>query len=171
MTFLFVLSILVNMTAILAIITLSLRQNRLLDFEKQYIKFRQETEEIIQTFIIEMKEENEEIKQFLRDDSNSSDEVHNQNETKPRIDQPIPERPQGYYQKSAMNAYANINTEPDENVKLDETLISTEKSLKRDQDRMLNEIQEMEKQGKTVEEIAKRMGRGKTEIELLLKLN
>ena len=173
MTFLFILSIMVNMVAILAIVTLYLRQNRLFHFEKNYQAYRKETEDIIHTFVMEMKEENEKIKRLFQNDNESVNELvsvtdHNEFISK-RIDQETLEMPQRYLQKTALNAY--VSTTPAMTSTMDEMVKTTEKSMDRDRIRMLNEIKGLEKQGMSVEEIAKRMGRGKTEIDLLLKLN
>ena len=172
MTFLFILSIIVNMIAILAIITLYLRQNRLLHFEKNYKEYMKETEEIIHTFIIEMKEENEEIKQLFKIGNDSAPyEEKNESISKPNMDQEVTGLPQGYLQKAALNAYTNTNTKLDVSGSLGEEIEPTEKSLETDQNHMLNEVRNLKNQGRTIEEIAKSMGRGKTEIDLLLKLN
>ena len=160
------------MIAVLAIITLYLRQNRLLHFEKNYQEYRKETEEIIQTFIIEMKEENEEIKQlFKTKNQTASPEENTHSFQKPNIDQTTKERSQGYIQKTALNAYANTFTKLDESDNMDEKGKSDEKSQETDQNHLLNEVRNLKDQGRTIEEIAKSMGRGKTEIDLLLKLN
>src|SRR3954447_24956296 len=65
MTFILIVSIMVNMVAVLAIVILYLRQNRLIQFEKNYKEYTKEVEELIHTFIIEMKEENDEIKHLF----------------------------------------------------------------------------------------------------------
>ena len=72
MALILLISIIVNLVAVLAIVILYLRQNRLIQFEKKYKEYTKEIEELMYAFTIEMKEENDKIKQLFID-GNSRD--------------------------------------------------------------------------------------------------
>ncbi|WP_080846425.1 hypothetical protein [Cytobacillus gottheilii] len=69
---LLVLSLFLNILAFVAIITLYLRQSRLIESEKKQAKATEEMEDIISTYLTQMKEENDEFLQKLSDLSNSN---------------------------------------------------------------------------------------------------
>ena len=162
------------MVSVFAIIILYLRQNRLINFEKNYQIYMKESEELINTFIIEMKEENQEIKQLI-----SNKKVSKPTEDKPQLNQEPPivnqtatSQPEGYIKKTALNAYGNVNNQTSVTNNLDHKVeLTSRRELVTEPDHLLKEVTEMKNQGKTIEEIARKMGRGKTEIDLLLKLN
>jgi hypothetical protein len=174
MTFILIVSIMVNMVAVLAIVILYLRQNRLIQFEKNYKEYTKEVEEIIHTFIIEMKEENEKIKQLFVDDSGKiqrGEGPRKPSDEEEKINHTMTGLPNGYKQKNARNAYENTSLQSAVNHLKEEKKESDVIDRDLDQISILAEAQNMKKQGKTIEEIAKKMGRGKTEIDLLFKLN
>ena len=175
MTFLLILSILVNMVSIFAIIILYLRQNRLVNFEKNYRIYMKESEELINTFIFEMKEENQEIKQLIGNQKASKPtggKTQLNQEPTTTVNHTVTSPPEGYIKKTALNAYGNTSKQTNVTNDLDEKVeIISRTESETDSERLLKVVTEMRNQGKTIEEIAKKMGRGKTEIELLLKLN
>ena len=175
MTFLLVLSILVNMISVFAIIILYLRQNRLVNFEKNYRIYMKESEELINTFIYEMKEENQEIKQLIGNKKASKPtegKTQLNQEPTTTVNHTVTSPPEGYIKKTALNVYGNTNKQTNLTNSLDEKVeLTSWKEIVTEPDRLLKVVTEMKNQGKTIEEIAKKMGRGKTEITLLLKLN
>lgn len=174
MTFILIVSIMVNMVAVLAIVILYLRQNRLIQFEKDYKEYTKEVEEIIHTFIIEMKEENEKIKQLFVDESSKippAEGPRKLSDDEEKMDLNMTGVPNGYNQKHARNAYENTNRQSVIDHLKEENTESDVTDRELDQISILAEARKMKNQGKTIEEIAKKMGRGKTEIDLLFKLN
>lgn len=228
-TFLLVISLLLNGIAIFSIILLYTRQNRLVEVEKTQKKMEKEMEEVMSTFLVEMKAENAAfIEQFshLNQPSASSTGAEKPNRQKktvkkqnskkqtasrqqdipsdetaglPKADRSIKsdwaqKTSKGLKQQAvkAYKSFANPQedralTVPDEKrqaiqpaeqdtvsstndpgVKHDALRLS-EKDLPRDL--FVNQIVQLQKQGCSIEEIAKKLNRGKTEIELLLKFN
>lgn len=179
--FLLFLSITLNLIAIFCIVILYLRQNRLVGMEKEQKKNIEEMEEVISTFITEIKEENEhffnklisfqpneviedrKVEKGMEDDANSV-------EFKPK---------EIKGNKAMLNVYKNVVPSVSENNKNEDVL------EKEDVDELLNLIlppekepkeksiveiaSEMQEEGKSIEEIAKALNKGKTEMELLLK--
>ncbi len=171
MTVILILSIMVNLVTILTVIILYTRQNRLIDFEKNYKASLKEMEELINTFIFEMKEENDEIKQLFRSESEDPVKEGHQSDMDEELDQEVIGLPQGYRQQAALNAYTNLSGQSIETKRIVKKKESVREGQETDQNRVLAEIINMKNQGITTEEIAKKMGRGKTEIDLLIKLN
>ena len=174
MTFILIVSIMVNMVAVFAIAILYLRQNRLIHFEKECREYQKDVEELIHTFIIEMKEDNDEIKQLFMDNSRMSpraEEPDKVSDEEEKIDLNRTGVPNGYKQKHALKAYENTSGQSVINQQKEDKNESDIIDRELDQLSILTEAQKMKNQGKTNEEIAKKMGRGKTEIDLLFKLN
>ncbi|OCA89609.1 hypothetical protein F7984_06965 [Pradoshia sp. D12] len=174
MTFILIVSIMVNMVAVLAIVILYLRQNRLIQFEKECKEYQKEVEELIHTFIIEMKEENDEIKQLFVGDTGKISRTEGPrklSDQEEKIDHTMTGLPNGYRQQSARNAYENTSRQSVTNHLKEEKTESDVIDQDLERVPILAEAQNMKNQGKTIEEIAKKMGRGKTEIDLLFKLN
>ncbi len=176
MAFILIVSIVVNMVAVLAIAILYLRQNRLLQFERDYKEHTKEIEELIQMFIIEMKEENNEIKRLFVERKGQepyAEEPFHPTGIEEIIDQNRTEPQKRYMQKTALAAYENTRRPSAVNDLMDGKMESDriDRELDQNQNHMLTEALNMKNQGRTIEEIAKKMNRGKTEIDLLLKLN
>lgn len=172
MAVILILSIMVNMLAILAVMILYSRQNRLIQFERNYKESIEEMEELINTFIYEMKEENNEIKQLFRNRSVDPAKDKHLTEVEPDlVEQELPGLTQGYRQQAALHAYINSNGQSGEINRITEKKESVQESREMDQNHILAEALTMKNQGRTIEEIAKKMERGKTEIDLLFKLN
>lgn len=171
MTVILILSIMVNLVTILTVIILYSRQNRLIDFENNYKDSIKEMEELINTFIFEMKEENDEIKQLFRSESEGPIKEKQQSDADVDIDQEVMGLPQGYRQQAALNAYTNSSGQSIEAKRIVKRAESVREGQESDQNSVLTEVINMRNQGLTIEEIAKKMGRGKTEIDLLIKLN
>ncbi|MEL3971303.1 hypothetical protein AAEO50_03335 [Rossellomorea oryzaecorticis] len=174
-TFLFIISFLLNIISLLAIIILYTRQNRFIDLEKRQGKMLQEMEETISTYLIEMKEENDAFISSLhksKDEHSASQSktvIQQKSDSKHKVEEP------GSPANKRLNAYkaynkpaASIQGNEDEGgwspLVPDESSANEEKSL-------VNKVITLQQKGLSIDEIAKSMGKGKTEIELLLKFN
>ncbi|HEO8418987.1 hypothetical protein [Niallia sp. FSL W8-0635] len=179
--FLLFLSIILNLIAIFCIVILYLRQNRFVGMEKEQKKNIEEMEEVISTFITEIKEENELfLNKFISFQPKEDNE--DRQEEKGIVDDTNgmefkPKELKG--NKAMLNVYKNVAPAVLENNKKEDVL------EKEDVDELLNLIlppeqepkektivelaSEMQEDGKSIEEIAKALNKGKTEMELLLK--
>ncbi|MGE7903663.1 hypothetical protein ACQKNS_04600 [Peribacillus sp. NPDC094092] len=196
--FIFLLFVL-NIFTIFAIIVLYLRQNRLSKLEKDQKAIIREMEQLLSGYLMEMKEDNETlVKAYTNSVAMNHDHGHelgSSKETKEdkkeklvqNIEYEEGSRPAA--KMKAINAYKIVPEENDANVlhikaedKLELSSVAPQNegkpagmefsdmlqaSLK---EWSLNEkVDMLADQGNSVEEIAKKLGRGQTEIELLLK--
>ncbi|MGM9924107.1 MAG: hypothetical protein ACI35R_07665 [Bacillus sp. (in: firmicutes)] len=207
LTLIATLSIVLHCISILAIIILYQRQNRYSETEKKMEKLRRDIEDILQSYLMEIKEENKDMAASLA--SSISEE--------PAVPQPVKEtyspREAGadgegkimsappkqavvnaYYMKQQKKGQTNTYEPPYDAVR--DQLIMTndlERQSKEGQEgadfnQLLKErlekqrpidksktteemIVEMHAKGFGIEEIAKKMNKGKTEVELLLKFH
>lgn len=193
-TFLVMLSLILNILALFAIILLFLRQNRLTLIEKRQESMIKEMEEVISTYLVEMKEENENFIKRMKNDYIIR-ELHKQNEV---VEDKSPlgnvtlekEQPQIKISKGstyqAVQAYKQYKKakDPVEEFLKDTSNISEENEIEKNQDKeklkpadvntkheisTYDQVLQLHKQGKTVEEIAKSLNLGKTETILILK--
>mgnify|MGYP005828204177 CR=1 FL=1 len=167
-TFLLFISFLLNIVSLLAIVLLFSRQNRFLNMEKEQKKMIMELEEVISTYLIEMKEENEEfIKAFnhqVKSQTHTTDKTDDENETGSPL-QTKPKWPGAGY-KQASKAYQQTPTPQMGSV---EKKLEVKPTVKTNEDPLIQQVLSLKKEGKSIEEIAQTVGKGKTEIELLLK--
>jgi hypothetical protein len=174
-TFLFIISFLLNIISLLAIIILYTRQNRFIDLEKRQGKMLQEMEETISTYLIEMKEENDAFISSLNKSKNEHSDQKNKTEIPQKSSSKHKDEELGSPSNKRLNAYKAYK-KPAESIQRnddggewsplvpDESRLNEEKSL-------VNKVITLQQKGLSIEEIAKSMGKGKTEIELLLKFN
>jgi hypothetical protein len=174
-TFLFIISFLLNIISLLAIIILYTRQNRFIDLEKRQGKMLQEMEETISNYLIEMKEENDAFISSLHKSKNEHSDQENKTEIPQKsasehkdeeLGSPANKRLNAYkaYKKPAASVQRNDDGGGWSPLVPDESMVNEEKSL-------VNKVITLQQKGLSIEEIAKSMGKGKTEIELLLKFN
>ncbi|KPL61110.1 DUF6115 domain-containing protein [Rossellomorea vietnamensis] len=162
-TFLLFISFLLNIVSLLSIVILYSRQNRFVNMEKEQKKIIVEMEDIISAYLIEMKEENDE---FMR---NFSTQVRNDKETVLHSEENEQEdlvpsekvtKWTGTGYKRASQAYKQMKDhgkDPDE------------QSQESEQDPFIKQVLTLREKGMSIEEIAESLGKGQTEIELLLK--
>lgn len=158
-----------------AIVLLFQRQNRLLEMEKKESQIQKESEALLTAFLIELKEENE---QFISKINNlrremsihaSGNEINGDvnREYEVYTDEVNQLNTKGYSRMQAVQAY-KVNTQ-------EETLPenSNEETLEQIEDKKeySEAVYELYKQGMTIDQIAKKMKKGKTEVELLLKFH
>jgi hypothetical protein len=201
--FLLVISLLLNGVAIFSIIILYARQNRLVEVEKSQERMMKEMEEVISSYLIEMKEENEAfINRFQQLNPASFPEslLSNVPPNSPPINKTTPvlnldgvdaeekdwsEKAGKAFKKQAVKAYQNTAANKSEpTVKSDSSLIEeTETNAAEKQpeskpemadeeiyrDLFLDQVRLLQKRGYSIDDIAKKLNKGRTEIELLLK--
>ncbi|RIW36430.1 hypothetical protein D3H55_05855 [Bacillus salacetis] len=184
-TFLILISFILNIAALLAIVILYTRQNRLLEIEKQQGKTVKEMEDLISSYLLEMKEDNDRfIRQFEAvKESKTEDETEHRQEKVEKIRQAaakvlqnesLPSEPdedndlhrsQSYMRLNAVKAYSLKN----KNGQASNVADNSSELIHSDEDPLLAQVQSLQEKGYTVEEAARELGRGVTEIELLLK--
>lgn len=193
-TFLLILSLFLNLLALLAIIILYLRQNRLSEVEKKQEQMISEMEEVIASYLVQMKEENDNFlnrvkkieiqanlptNKFNKETAKIGDAISDSLKVPTRK---IPvKKAASAYQKNAKTRDIDISTV--ENIELPPIEISqeqienvdfikkAEKNNSMGEQSLLNQVLSLLKQGYSEEEIAKKLNKGKTEIALLLKFN
>lgn len=207
-TFLLLISLLLNGVAIFFIIILFTRQNRFSEVENKQEKMMKEMEEIISSYLYQMKEENEDFllrfQQTNRKESGTANpqkhtEINNSSRKQPEmIGRPadtktggeLAGKTAGSIKKEAIKAYKKSSAEKQgrqsefesssqepssesiaasghETESADSAAKSSSEEIYRDL--LINQVLILQKQGLTIEEIARKLGKGKTEIELLLK--
>lgn len=165
--FLLFLSFLLNIVCLFSIVILYSRQNRYSEMEKNQKKIIAEMEDVISTYLIEMKEENDEfIRSFKSQEHNDTED-----KTSPQRNNPEPNGKAqkksnwtGTGYKRASEAY--LQTKRPESEPIDDL---DKKPGKSEHDPLLHQVLSMKEMGMSMEEIAKSVGKGQTEIELLLK--
>ncbi|MBM7586859.1 hypothetical protein JOC86_003411 [Bacillus pakistanensis] len=176
--FFMIISFILNAVALLAIVILYTRQNRLMNVEKQQKKMVKEMEEVISTYLIEMKDENE---QFIRrfDKLHRSEANHNtsplsfpemtstiekSDESKSEFSK---ESPLTYKKAAAIKAYTNKK----EDTPFDDHQPSHELIQKEEEKSEYAQIVLLKKQGYDLNQIAQKLHKGMTEVELIIKFN
>ncbi|AJD91025.1 hypothetical protein JMA_17080 [Jeotgalibacillus malaysiensis] len=142
--FLLILSIIFNIAAFLSIYLLFLRQNRLINKEVEHEKTLNEIEQTFTGYLLEMKEENEQFLKQFEKISNAEQETDKTPSPEPVVSL-----------KTARNLATAAYKKPEK-----KKTAST-----RDQ------AKQMVDEGYTIEEVAKELKKGKTEVELMLKFN
>ncbi|XXM73545.1 DUF6115 domain-containing protein [Lysinibacillus sphaericus] len=163
-TFLIFVSFLLNIICLLAIVILYTRQNRYVDQERRQGKMIEEMEETISAYLIEMKEENEAFIDRLqkRRDSGASGDKSGAGTADAGPASPANKR------LNAAKAYKNNSSagavDPDQGW----TPILPEFT---EEETLISQVLHLHEKGLSIEDIAKKLGKGKTEIELLIKFN
>ncbi|WP_214777126.1 hypothetical protein [Bacillus sp. ISL-45] len=170
-----------NGAAIFAIILLYLRQNRLAEAEKKQGKIIKEIEEVFSAYLFELKEENDKFLELMtatniqKQSGGKKAAPIEATEEKPDTgaDEASKETHQrlgkGISYHAARKAYQQ-NHEPVPTVSNDKIYMEfPEDHSESKQLSFVDQVVNMKKQGLTIEEIARDLDKGKTEIELLLK--
>lgn len=194
--FLFI-SIVLNIIALFSIVILYLRQSKLFEVEKKQQRMIEEMEDVISTYLAEMKEENESfIERMTKAANNQSHKKENRKKKEVNIETILPSTeeekvsvPIKSLKSHAAKAYkiGAIQTLTDEDVevllpdfndaegptgdlKVEKEVEETVQEVTEPKEKsLLEEVVHLQKQGLTYEEIAKKLHKGQTEIELLLK--
>ncbi|MEH7882745.1 hypothetical protein V7654_00350 [Bacillus sp. JJ1609] len=188
-TFLLLLSLILNAAAIFAIILLYLRQNRLVEAEKKQERIIGEIEEVFSSYLLEIKEENEKFIENMKTTNNVrktgikfdsqiqpkslNPDLEPNTSDKGQKEELPPRIGRGVSYHAAKKAYQQ-NSEPS-SMKADEAESNLEDLLIIDESSELQQLSFIDQvflkknQGLSIEEIARDLDKGKTEIELLLK--
>ncbi|WP_309087105.1 DUF6115 domain-containing protein [Domibacillus sp.] len=150
--FLITISFLIHAMSLFALIILFQRQNKISDSEKKAKQAAKDMEEMMTAFLIEIKEENEQLISKLG--SIPPAKKPNAKDLEPR-EKPLPPLTP---RKAAAKAYTGMKTVQVER--------NTEKEVPQSK-----KIADMKEQGMTEEEIAKTLHIGITEVQLALKFN
>ncbi|AYV66036.1 MULTISPECIES: hypothetical protein [Niallia] len=178
--FLLFLSITLNLIAILCIVILYVRQNRFVNLEKDQRKNLEEMEEVISTFITEIKVENEQFLNRLTSFDPNEDLLGKKVEDNKGKAESLEYKPREIKGNKAMlNAYKNVTDSIQENSLTEDRLEKEDVNEllnlilppeKKQKEKSIVEVaKEMQAEGKSIEDIAKALNKGKTEMELLLK--
>lgn len=172
-TILLLLSLLLHVVAFYFIIVLYSKYSSMKDLTDSHRKLIEETEDSMTSFLIEMKDENERLIQHIQLQHNSFDqqeEPKNVERIKKQQNQSIE---QNHDKKANQDTLViqNDSTLPDHLSGLDNVVDIVEISQSSPQKVLPFEIEalSLHDNGYTVEQIAKKFKKGKTEIELLLK--
>ncbi len=198
-SFLLILSLILNFVALFAIIILYLRQNRLNDVEKKQEIMIREMEEVIASYLVQMKEENDQfLNRIKKVDVQPNVATNKVSREKATIREAVsdslidnqPKAPTGkipvkkaasVYQKNAKTRTEDLIT--NDKIELPPIAISQDQTenidfIKKPEDNsglqelsLLSQVLSLQKQGYSEEGIAKKLNKGKTEIALLLKFN
>ncbi|WP_426860701.1 hypothetical protein [Cytobacillus gottheilii] len=210
---LLVISLFLNILAFVAIINLYMRQTRLIESEKNQAKATEEMEEIISTYLTQMKEENDEFLQKLSDlhtpdkaPAKTSPEKTENKRAEPQKDLEDPPAFQAKIGKASMyqaakvyqqnkaasenskadikdeaasenskaainEETANQNVEPDAEKDIHSEAEEINDTTQTQQPTLLSQALVLKNLGLTNDEIAKKLNKGKTEIQLLLKFH
>ncbi|MEH7344856.1 hypothetical protein V7122_13455 [Bacillus sp. JJ1532] len=197
-TFLLLISLFLNVLALFSIIILFLRQNRFLQVEKKQEKMIQEMEEVISAYLVQMKEENDDfIKRIghIERNAQSSNNAESRKTINKDQDEPGLERNISLHsRKGKVNAYSaakaykqnavvpSIHPNNSSNrtvrdeielppLEIDPILAEVNEKENSQEQSLLNDILLLKNQGYNEIEIAQKLNKGKTEINLLLKFN
>lgn len=193
--FLIIISLMLNIFAFIAIIILYLRQNKLIKMDERQKNIIKEMEELMSTYLLEMKEENQyfinniqklkeeekiaptQFDQKVQEETTEKEMIHTQSRKGKDIEQPNLRKTVSIhaikaYQKQLAPEHKNIHSHSEDNISSDKQHIiqENEEILDGSNQSLVKRVKNMEKQGNSIEEIAKKLNKGKTEIELLLKL-
>ncbi|MBG9589176.1 hypothetical protein ABE26_19600 [Cytobacillus firmus] len=189
--FLLAISLLLNIVALLAIILLYLRQNKLMDTEKRQEKVLIEMEEVISAYLVQMKEENDDFISKLSKANAKNDTSIKEKSIPVNLDRKndldiskadeksMPLARASIYQaskayKQNLRAAEDLLSEKESLPSLKETESVTRsdssQSIKEENPSSINDqVFNLKKQGMSAGDIAKKLGKGKTEVELMLK--
>lgn len=215
-TFLLLLSLFLNILALFAIIVLFLRQNRLMLVEKKQEKIITEMEEVISSYLVQMKEENEDFisrvkKMDIRSNSSfgvpsettqtplrktaKADKSDNSSLQENNLHNRIGKIPASvvanvYKKNGKVSRFGpnnngddpfneesvelpplEVNMEINNNPLPDTELESSNSKSNFQEQSILSQVLLLKNEGLSEGEIAQRLNKGKTEIELLLKFN
>lgn len=170
-TFFISVSLVFNLLAFFAIALLFLRQNRLLLAEKKQENMMREIEEVLSSYLIQLKEENEEFINRL----NNTEIQESQSlvrKTKEDWEQPLVAENQIVREDDLQKSMINTKKYHAAKAYKQSPEIAGIEDLKETQDEsLLSQILQFKKLGYNTTEIAQKLNMGKTEVALLLKFN
>lgn len=144
----------ISLLAIFFVIILYLKFSKVQQLEQDYHQLLKEAEDTISGYVFELKEEN---KEFLAKLSEQKSSLHHLEEEKPFVDEKEPELTQTDIQ-SLLGQVTPIAEDSFQSKQEDFAELSTS-----------DQVAHLVEKGHSIEEIAKKLDKGKTEIELLWK--
>ncbi|WP_141433441.1 hypothetical protein [Bacillus sp. 03113] len=192
--FLLLISFFLNIVAFFFIIILFLRQNRFIELEKKQERINSEMEDLFSSYLIEMKEENDEflkkIQLFMKTNKKPKEASEKKEEFR-IMEKSMNDQHLSFQKLQAIKSYTTKPAKLEEEMKIpiyhqenhkDDLLLSSKKKAepvsqesapmqnrKNTDQTLFNQVKMLEHEGLSTEEIAKKLNKGKTEIELLLK--
>lgn len=152
LTFLFIL----QFVSFFLIALLFTRLSNAKDIEKQHEEFMKEMDDAVSAYLFEIKDENNRLIEELAMTNETNNNI--KEEEKKSIDE-IPFSPRSLVSKSAVAKLYQQASPVKETIE-DKTELSPQ-----------NQVLALSNAGKSIEEIARLLGKGKTEIELMLKFH
>lgn len=152
LTFLFIL----QFVSFFLIALLFTRLSNAKDIEKQHEEFMKEMDDAVSAYLFEIKDENNRLIEELAMTNETNNNI--KEEEKKPIDE-IPFSPRSLVSKSAVAKLYQQASPVKETIE-DKTELSPQ-----------NQVLALSNAGKSIEEIARLLGKGKTEIELMLKFH
>lgn len=156
---LIVILFLLNCMTIFALILMYMRQNRLMEVEKQQRKNYLESQELLSSFLFELKEENERFAKLLNEQSQSP--------SVEKVQAKKTEKNDSNTEKQMAEHFDFVEDSHTMNDVLSDLLPYDQPNDK--EPSLVDRVKQLAKEGHSVEQIAKQLNKGKTEIELLLK--
>lgn len=147
-TFLWMISFVLHGISLFLIILLSLKWIKIKETEKEQAELIREMEAMMTTYLMQFKEENE---RFIKQLTSSP------------VRQKKKEAPPSFQDEQVLLPVEQVV----DRIELSTTAPRKEQSV----ESLVSEALKLQQQGKTIEEIAKTLKRGKTEMELLLKFH
>lgn len=181
--FVLTISFVIHLILILVIILLSIRINRLHELEDKHKVFKKDIDELFSSYLMEMKEENDKFLNTINKIDQNKRKNINAAPVKGRLGiestvrkQDVKESPPATLNKSPLKSNQEVKlNRPIQKVKEENEEQKTEYEPPQlnEQDSYVQSLEAqvllLQKQGLTPQEIAQKLNRGKTEIELLLK--
>ncbi|MBD3109416.1 hypothetical protein IEO70_13795 [Bacillus sp. AGMB 02131] len=203
MTLVLIISFILHAFSIFAIIILYLRQNKYIQAEQSMEKLQKDVEAVIQSFLLEIQEENKQLSARVENNKNTrvqaaavsdsgSADASSDNASvieTAKVNLAVSTVKKAYHSASDQELKETSNhyepPMPDVEDQLELSVITGENKEEKDNKRSFKETfehqlkqqsseeraVEMMKNGYNIEDIAKELGKGKTEIELLLKFH
>lgn len=162
-----------NILLIFCLILLFVRQNRLFDLEKKQRQIQAESEEMLAGFLLELKEENDKFISKVVEIQHESLPVDHSSKDKNQENVPysdIEKEEKENTIKLKTDAYSRLLTKQSYE-KPDELPQENHDAEENDHQSMIEKVLFLHNKGISTEKIAKQLGKGKTEIELLLKFH
>ncbi|MBM7647103.1 myosin heavy subunit [Bacillus ectoiniformans] len=172
-TFLLLSTFLLHAISLLAIILLFTRQNRLLDIKNQQQKLMDEMEEMMSAYLLEIQEENEKFIQQVTNQKTKTNDKEIVPSAGAKSEQPAEPAKKLQPEILVPNMQRALAAKRYQSKGKQEE-VSTFKPVRRtpsEEDDLLTRIKYFQEEGLTNQEIAKKLNKGKTEIELALKFN
>ncbi|TKC18682.1 hypothetical protein [Robertmurraya kyonggiensis] len=185
MTILIIFSIVLNVVALFCIAILYLRQNRLLEVEKKQEKLIKEMEEVISSYLMEMTEENErfinKVREMTAKPTTSNEPIREALKKEDvKLERTSPRKGNVYQAVQAYKKTPSSNETINQEEELEhKTPPAPQEPVNQENDNNSTDLYSqsfyyqallLKKQGLSIEDIARRLNKGKTEIELLFKL-